>query len=118
MLAILLACLGLFALTAYTMVQRTKEIGIRKVLGATILNILSLVSKDFLKLIIISLLIAAPIAFYAIQKWLQDFSYKISIQWWVFAVAGIVTLLIAFITISIQALKTALANPVKSLRTE
>lgn len=118
MLAILLACLGLFALTAYTMVQRTKEIGIRKVLGATIPDILSLVSKDFLKLIIISLLIAAPIAFYAIQKWLQDFSYKISIQWWVFVAAGLTTLLIAFITISIQALKTALANPVKSLRTE
>ena len=118
MLAILLACLGLFALTAYTMVQRTKEIGIRKVLGATILNILSLVSKDFLNLIIIALLIAAPIAFYAVNKWLQNFSYKINIQWWVFVVAGVTTLLIAFITISLQAIKTALANPVKSLRTE
>lgn len=118
MLAILLACLGLFALTAYSIVQRTKEIGIRKVLGATIPNILTLVSKDFLKLIIIAMLIAAPIAFYAIQKWLQDFSYKISIQWWVFVIAGITTLLIAFITISLQAIKTAMTSPVKNLRTE
>lgn len=118
MLAILLACLGLFALTAYTMVRRTKEIGIRKVLGATIPDILSLVSKDFLKLIVIALLIATPVAYYAIHKWLQDFSYKVSIQWWVFVVAGLTTLLIAFITISLQAIKTAVANPVKNLRTE
>ena len=118
MLAILLACLGLFALTAYTMVQRTKEIGIRKVLGATIPDILSLVSKDFLKLIVIALLIAAPLAYYAVHVWLQDFSYKINIQWWVFAIAGLTTLFIAFITISMQGIKTALSNPVKNLRTE
>ena len=118
MLAILLACLGLFALTAYTMVRRTKEIGIRKVLGATIPDILSLVSKDFLKLVLIALLIAAPIAFYAVNKWLQDFSYKVNIQWWVFVVAGVITLLIAFITISLQAINTAMTNPVKNLRTE
>jgi putative ABC transport system permease protein len=117
-LAVLLACLGLFALTAYTMVQRTKEIGIRKVLGATLMDILSLVSKDFLWLILISLVIAAPLAFFATQKWLSSFIYKIHLQWWVFVLAGVVTLLIAFVTICLQAVKTALANPVKSLRTE
>ncbi|MGZ5191701.1 MAG: ABC transporter permease, partial [Flavisolibacter sp.] len=117
-LAILLACLGLFALTAYTMVRRTKEIGIRKVLGATVPDILSLVSKDFLKLIIIALVIASPIAWYAINKWLQDFAYKVDVKWWVFALAGFSTLLIAFITISLQAIRTAMTNPVKNLRTE
>ncbi|HEV7334193.1 MAG TPA: ABC transporter permease [Flavisolibacter sp.] len=117
-LAILLACLGLFALTAYTMVRRTKEIGIRKVLGATLADILILVSKDFLLLISIALLIATPVAFFTADRWLQSFQYKISLQWWVFAVAGLITLLIAFFTISLQAIKTALANPVKSLRTE
>jgi putative ABC transport system permease protein len=117
-LAILLACLGLFALTAYTMVQRTKEIGIRKVLGATLPNILSLVSKDFLKLILIAVLISAPLAYFAAQKWLDSFTYKIGLQWWVFAIAGLSTVVIAFATISMQAIKTALANPVKSLRTE
>nr|MBA2746857.1 FtsX-like permease family protein [Flavisolibacter sp.] len=117
-LAIFLACLGLFALTAYAMVQRTKEIGIRKVLGARVTDILSLVSKDFLKLIVISMLIAIPLALFAMNKWLEDFIYKTPIQWWVFLAAGILTWLIAFLTISIQALKTALANPVKNLRTE
>jgi putative ABC transport system permease protein len=117
-LAILLACLGLFALTAYTMVQRTKEIGIRKVLGASLMNILTLVSKDFLLLILLALLIATPVAFLAASKWLDSFSYKINLQWWVFAAAGLATLLIAFVTICLQAIKTALANPVKSLRTE
>jgi putative ABC transport system permease protein len=117
-LAVLLACLGLFALTAYTMVQRTKEIGIRKVLGATLADILLLVSKDFLLLILIALFIATPVAFFASQKWLAGFTYKIDLQWWVFAWAGLATLLIAFATISLQAIKTALANPVKSLRTE
>ncbi|MFL5810654.1 MAG: ABC transporter permease [Flavisolibacter sp.] len=117
-LAILLACLGLFALTAYTMVRRTKEIGIRKILGATVPDILSLVSKDFLKLILIAVVIASPVAWYATNKWLEDFSYKIQIEWWVFALAGCATLLIAFITISLQAIKTAMTNPVKNLRTE
>lgn len=117
-LAILLACLGLFALTAFTMVQRTKEIGIRKVLGATIADILALISKDFLLLIGLSFLIASPVAFYAANKWLESFTYKINLSWWVFALAGVVTILVAFITISLQAIKTALANPVKSLRTE
>ena len=114
----MLACLGLFALTAYTMVRRTKEIGIRKVLGATVPDILTLVSKDFLKLIIIALVIASPIAWYAINKWLEDFAYKVDVQWWVFALAGFATLLIAFVTISLQAIRTAMTNPVKNLRTE
>jgi putative ABC transport system permease protein len=100
------------------MVQRTKEIGIRKVLGATLPNILSLVSKDFLKLILIAVLISAPLAYFAAQKWLDSFTYKIGLQWWVFAIAGLSTVVIAFATISMQAIKTALANPVKSLRTE
>ncbi|MBD0377734.1 MAG: FtsX-like permease family protein, partial [Flavisolibacter sp.] len=117
-LAILLACLGLFALTAYTMVQRTKEIGIRKILGATVSDILTLVSKDFLKLVLIAMVIAIPLAFYAAHKWLESFVYKINVGWWVFALAGAATLFIAFVTISLQAIKTALANPVKNLRTE
>jgi putative ABC transport system permease protein len=117
-LAILLACLGLFTLTAYAMVQRTKEIGIRKILGATVANILALVSKDFIKLVIISIIIAIPIAFYAINKWLEGFAYRTAVHWWVFAFAGMLTLIIAFATISVQAIKTALTSPVKNLRTE
>ncbi|HEX8315369.1 MAG TPA: FtsX-like permease family protein, partial [Flavisolibacter sp.] len=117
-LAILLACLGLFALTAFVMVQRTKEIGIRKVFGATVTDILTMVSKDFLKLILISMVIAIPIALYAINLWLKDFAYRVSIQWWIFPLAGLIAVLIAFITISYQAIKAAVANPVKSLRTE
>jgi putative ABC transport system permease protein len=117
-IAILLACLGLFALTAYAMVQRTKEIGIRKILGATVSNILSLVSKDFIRLVLIAFVIASPIAWYATHKWLGNFAYRIAIHWWVFALAGVVTLLIAFVTISLQAVKTAMTNPVKNLRTE
>lgn len=117
-LAILLACLGLFALTAYAMVQRTKEIGIRKILGASIPDILALVSKDFLKLVFISIFIAIPIALLAINKWLENFVYKTDIYWWVFAVAGFFALLIAFLTIFIQAIRVATANPVNNLRTE
>jgi putative ABC transport system permease protein len=116
--AVLLACLGLFALTAYSMVQRTKEIGIRKILGASVMDILSLVSKDFIRLVIIAMLIAIPIAFFATNKWLESFVYKTSVQWWVFAVAGLGTLLISIIAISLQAIKTSMANPVKNLRTE
>lgn len=118
LIAVLLGCLGLFALTAYAMVQRTKEIGIRKILGATIPNILALVSKDFIRLVLIAFVIAAPITWYAANKWLGSFVYRISISWWMFAVAGLCTLLVAFITISMQAIKTAMNNPVKNLRTE
>ena len=117
-LAVLLACLGLFALTAYTMAQRRKEIGIRKILGANIPDILGLVSKDFLKLVIIAFFIAIPFSWYAAHSWLNNFVYKTQMNWWVFVFAGVITILIAFITISLQAIKTAIKNPVKNLRNE
>ncbi|HEX8024162.1 ABC transporter permease, partial [Mucilaginibacter sp.] len=96
--------------------QRIKEVGVRKVLGASVFSIVKLVSGDFLKLVILSVIIASPIAWYAMHRWLEDFAYKISIQLWVFIAAGAVAILIAFITVSVQSLKAALANPVKSLR--
>jgi len=117
-LAIVIACLGLFGLAAYAAEQRTKEIGIRKVLGASIANITGMLSLDFIKLVCVSILIASPIAWYLMQKWLQDFAYRISIAWWVFAIAGVAALFIAFITISFQSIKAAIANPVTSLRSE
>jgi len=115
---IFIACLGLFGLATYSAEQRIKEIGVRKILGATVFNLTSLLSKDFLKLVFIANGIAFPIAWWATNKWLQEYAYHINVQWWVFAVAGIVALLIALITISFQAIKAAIANPVKSLRTE
>jgi putative ABC transport system permease protein len=117
-IAILISCLGLFGLATYTAQVKIKEIGIRKVLGASVLNITIMLSKDFLWLVVISLIIASPIAGYAMNKWLQDYAYRIHMQWWMFALAGISAILIAFITISFQAIKAALANPVKSLRSE
>jgi putative ABC transport system permease protein len=117
-LAIFIACLGLFGLVAFTAETRTKEIGIRKVLGASVVSITALLSKDFLKLVLIAIVIASPIAYYFMQKWLQDFAYRIEISWWIFAVAGAISLLIALLTVSYQAIKAALMNPVKSLRTE
>jgi putative ABC transport system permease protein len=117
-LAIFIACLGLFGLAAFTAQQRTKEIGIRKVLGATVGNIVGLLTKDFLKLVFIAFLVAAPVAGYVMQGWLQDFAYQVSLGWEVFAVAGAVALLIAVLTVSFQAVKAALTNPVKSLRSE
>jgi putative ABC transport system permease protein len=117
-LTIFVGCLGLFGLTVFAAEQRTKEIGIRKVLGASVPHIVQLLSKDFVKLIVISLVIASPVAYYAMHKWLQDFAYRITISWWVFAIAGVVALLIALLTVSFQAVKAAVANPVKSLRTE
>jgi len=117
-LAILLACLGLFALTAFSIVQRTKEIGIRKILGANMTNIVSLLSRDFLALVIVGIIIAAPLAWYATHRWLQDFSYRINIEWWVFVVAGIIAVVIALVTIAFQAVKAAVGNPVESLRSE
>jgi putative ABC transport system permease protein len=117
-IAIFLACLGLFGLTALAAVNKTKEIGIRKVLGASSIRIVALLSKGFVRLLLLALLIASPLAWYFMNKWLQNFAYRISIGWWVFIIAGSLALLIAFITISFQAIKAAVANPVKSLRTE
>jgi len=117
-LSIFIACMGLFGLATITVVRRTREIGIRKVLGASVGSVVRLLSKEFLVLVIIAALIAFPLGWWAMNKWLQDFAYRIHIQWWVFPVAGIVALLIALITVSFQAIKAALANPVKSLRTE
>ena len=98
--------------------QRTKEIGVRKVLGASVGNIVSMLSKNFLKLVIISSIIAFPVSWWAMHNWLQDFAFRISIGWWVFVVAGVAAIVIALITISFQAIKAAIVNPVKSLRTE
>ncbi len=117
-LIIFVACLGLFGLATYTAEQRTKEIGIRKVLGASVTQVTQMLSKEFLKLVLIASLIAFPAAWWAMNKWLQSFAYRINISWWVFVVAGVSALLIALITVSFQAIKAAIANPVKSLRTE
>ncbi|MET4081823.1 putative ABC transport system permease protein [Pedobacter sp. UYP30] len=116
--AILIACLGLFGLITYAAEQRTKEIGIRKVLGATVTNVTALLSADFVKLVLLSIVIATPIAWFAMQKWLQGFAYRTNLSWWIFALAGIIALLIALATVSFQAIKAALANPVESLRSE
>ena len=117
-LAILISCLGLFGLAAFTAEQRTKEIGIRKVLGASAGSIVALLSKEFLKLVLIAIFIASPLAWYAMNRWLQDFAYRIDIGWWVFVLAGLLAVGTALLTVSFQSLKAALMNPVKSLRTE
>jgi putative ABC transport system permease protein len=117
-LAIFLATLGLLGLISYIVIQRTKEIGIRKVLGASISNILLLLSTDFIKLIAVALLVATPLAWYLMYQWLQDFAYRINVPWWVFLAAGSVAVFIALATVSIQTMKAAMTNPVKSLRTE
>jgi putative ABC transport system permease protein len=117
-LGIIIACLGLFGLSTFAAQQRIKEIGIRKVLGASAVSVVTLLSKDFLKLVVIALLIAIPVAWYVMNKWLQDFAYRINIQWWVFIAAAVTALLIALITISFQSIRAAVSNPVKSLRTE
>jgi len=117
-LAIFISCLGLFGLVTFTAEQKTKEIGIRKVLGASVTGIVRMLSKDFLKLVLLAAVIAFPVAWWLMHKWLMDFEYRIDIGWWVFVVAGIVALLIALLTISFQSIKAAIANPVKSLRTE
>ena len=117
-ISIFLACLGLFGLAALAAVNRTKEIGIRKVLGATIPGIISMLSKDFLKLVVIAIVIASPLAWYFMSRWLQDFAYRINIGWIVFLIAGLSVAALALVTISLQAIRAAIANPVKSLRTE
>jgi putative ABC transport system permease protein len=117
-LGIVIACLGLLGLATFAAQQRVKEIGIRKVLGASIASIVQLLSKDFLKLVLIAFVIALPIGWYAMYKWLQDFTYRIDMQWWLFPLAGVIAIVIALFTISFQSIKAALANPVKNLRTE
>jgi putative ABC transport system permease protein len=117
-LAIFISCLGLFGLVTFTAEQKTKEIGIRKVLGASVTGIVRMLSKDFLTLVVIAAVIAFPVAWWVMHRWLNDFAYRVNIGWWVFVVAGIIALLIALLTISFQSIKAAIANPVKSLRTE
>ena len=118
LLAILIACLGLYGLASFTTEQRTKEIGIRKTLGATVTDIVVLISKEFIILVVIALVIAVPVAYLAMSQWLQLFSYRISIPTSVFAIAGAMALVIAFLTVSFQSVRTALTNPSKSLRDE
>jgi ABC-type antimicrobial peptide transport system permease subunit len=117
-ITIFISCMGLFGLGMFSAQRRTKEIGIRKVLGASVANIITLLSKDFILLVLVALLIASPVAWYFMNQWLEDFAYRVDIAWWVFIVAGGAAVLIALITVSLQAIKAAIANPVKSLRTE
>jgi putative ABC transport system permease protein len=117
-LTIFISCIGLFGLSVLSAEKRTKEIGIRKVLGASVSSIVSILSTDFLKLIFISLIISIPLAWMATNKWLQNYPYRITLSWWLFALAGMLVILIALFTISFQSIKAAIANPVKSLRTE
>jgi len=116
--AILISCLGLLGLATYTAQVKTKEIGIRKVLGASVVGIVQLLAKDFILLVTIAIVIAVPIAWWAMNSWLQDFTYRINIEWWVFAAAGVIAVFIAMMTVSFQAVRSAMANPVKNLRTE
>ncbi|MHA4741851.1 ABC transporter permease [Dyadobacter sp. MSC1_007] len=117
-ISIFISCLGLFGLATFAAQQRTKEIGVRKVLGASVASIMSLLFSDFLKLVLVAIVIASPIAWYAMENWLQDFAYRIEMQWWIFVVAGLLAIGIALFTVSFQTLKAALMNPVKSLKTE
>lgn len=118
LIAILISCLGLFGLAAFSAEQRRKEIGIRKALGASVTGIVRLLSGDFLKLVLIALLIATPVAWYAMNKWLSAYAYRINLQWWMFAAAGLLAIMVALVTVSFQAVRAALVNPVKSLRAE
>jgi ABC-type antimicrobial peptide transport system permease subunit len=117
-ITIFISCMGLFGLGMFTAQKRTKEISIRKVLGARVITIMAMLSKDFVVLVLIALLIASPVAYYFMHQWLLDFAYRIDINWWVFVLAGAAAILIALITVSIHAIKAAIANPVKSLRAE
>ena len=117
-LAIFISCLGLFGMASFVAEQRTKEIGVRKVLGASVFNVWRLLSKDFVMLVLLSCAIAIPVAYYFLHGWLQKYEYRTEISWWIFAVAVMGALLITLITVSFQAIKAAIANPVKSLRTE
>jgi putative ABC transport system permease protein len=117
-ISICISCLGLFGLAAFAAQQRIKEIGVRKVLGASVASIVTLLSGDFIKLILISIVIATPVTWYFMDKWLEDFAYRIDIKWWMFVVAGLMSIIIALLTVSTQAIKAAITNPVKSLRSE
>ena len=118
LVAILIACLGLFGLSAYTAQQRTKEIGIRKILGASVLGVTRLLSKEFLKLVLLAIAVSIPIAWYAMNEWLQNFAYHVELHAWMFVLSGLVAVLIALFTVSFQSIKAALTNPVNSLRNE
>src|SRR5690606_37960792 len=118
LLSILIACLGLFGIAAFTSERRTKEIGVRKVLGASIAQIISMLSAVFLKIVVVAILIASPLAWYAMNRWLADFAYRIEMEWWMFALAGLVAVAVALLTVSFQAIKAAVANPVESLKAE
>jgi len=118
LMAILISCLGLFGLATFSAEQRNKEIGVRKVLGASVPGIVKLLSTDFLKLVFIAFLIATPVSWWAMQQWLQRFAYRVPVSWWMFALAGLLAVFIALFTISFQAIRAAVANPVKSLRSE
>ena len=117
-LAILISCLGLFGLTSFVAEQRTKEIGVRKVLGASVFNVWNMLSKDFLKLVIISCFIAVPIAYYVMNGWLQEYPYRVILKWWIFVLAMFGAMGVTVLTVSFQAIRAAKQNPVKSLRTE
>jgi putative ABC transport system permease protein len=117
-IAILIACMGLFGLAAFFAEVRTKEIGIRKALGATVGSVTLLLTKDFMKLVLIAILIASPLGFTIMNKWLENFSYRVSVSWWMFALAGFFSVIIALLTVGYQSIKAALANPVKSLKME
>jgi putative ABC transport system permease protein len=117
-LGIIIACLGLLGLATFSAQQRVKEIGVRKVLGASVPHVVALLSKDFLKLVLIALVLAIPVAWWLMNEWLKDFAYRINIEWWIFLVAAVIAIIIAFVTVSTQAIKAAISNPVKSLRTE
>jgi putative ABC transport system permease protein len=118
LLAVFIACMGLLGLVSHNVLQRTKEIGIRKVLGASVSQLIILISRDFLKLIGTALIVAMPVAWYAMNQWLQNFAYRIDISWWIFALSGSLSVGVALLTVSFQSIKAALADPVKSLRSE
>jgi putative ABC transport system permease protein len=117
-IAILIACLGLFGLSAFAAEQRFNEIGVRKVLGASVISIIGLLSKDFIRIVLIAIVIAIPIGWYFMNKWLQGFSYRTPVSWWIFAITGFLAILLALITVSFQAIRAAIGNQIKSLRSE